>query len=161
LDKEEDVARVLAAWAVYMHRLTDRRDHEELEKLNGALTRAGLRLTDSGITRAAGGQRPAFGETPTPLWPRDHFRLFLSHVSSFKIPTADLRKELLDFNVAGFVAHEDIEPSAEWQREIERALGEMDALVALLTTGFTESRWTSQEVGWAFGRGDARNLGPV
>jgi hypothetical protein len=73
-------------------------------------------------------------------------------VSAFKVETAALRAELLDYNIAGFVAHEDIAPTAEWQREIVRALREMDVLTTLLTEGFAESRWTSQEVGWAFGR---------
>ncbi len=51
-----------------------------------------------------------------------------------------------------FVAHEDIEPSLEWQREIEIALRSMHALVALITSDFHASEWTDQEVGWAFGR---------
>jgi TIR domain len=50
------------------------------------------------------------------------------------------------------VAHDDIEPTRAWQTEIERALASMDALVALLTTGFSGSWWTNQEVGVALGR---------
>lgn len=51
------------------------------------------------------------------------------------------------------MAHEDIEPTQEWQREIEHALRSMDALLALLTSDFHESDWTDQEVGVAMGRG--------
>ena len=51
------------------------------------------------------------------------------------------------------MAHEDIEPSTEWQNEIEKALFSMDSLLALLSTGFSASVWTNQEVGVAFGRG--------
>jgi hypothetical protein len=55
--------------------------------------------------------------------------------------------------VSAFVAHDDIEPTKEWQAEIERALFSMDALVALLSEDFYGSRWTEQEVGVAIGRG--------
>ena len=55
--------------------------------------------------------------------------------------------------MAGFVAHEDIHPTARWQTEIERGLATMDALVAILTPGFRDSVWTNQEIGFALGRG--------
>src|SRR5690606_17271888 len=51
-----------------------------------------------------------------------------------------------------FVAHNDIEPTREWQDEIESALSTMDAMVAVLVPGFPESKWTDQEVGVAIGR---------
>lgn len=57
------------------------------------------------------------------------------------------------YGVSGFVAHEDIEPSREWQQTIEVALMSMHAVVALMTPEFHESRWIDQEVGWGFGRG--------
>jgi hypothetical protein len=50
------------------------------------------------------------------------------------------------------IAH-DIEPTREWQDEIESALLSMDALVAILMPGFKASNWTDQEVGAAIGRG--------
>jgi hypothetical protein len=40
-----------------------------------------------------------------------------------------------------------------WQQEIEAALRSMDAMAAILTPEFPESRWTDQEVGWALGAG--------
>lgn len=55
--------------------------------------------------------------------------------------------------ISGFVAHESIEPTKEWEDEIILALNTMDALAALLTPGFEASKWTSQEVGVAIGRG--------
>jgi hypothetical protein len=55
--------------------------------------------------------------------------------------------------ISGFVAHEDIEPTKEWLDEIALALNTMDALLALLSIGFKESNWTSQEVGIGIGRG--------
>lgn len=85
-------------------------------------------------------------------WLAGHFRLFLSHTSTFKKQTAILKNELRSFGISAFVAHEDIEPTKEWQDEIERALFSMDALAAILTSNFPQSRWTDQEVGAALGR---------
>jgi len=87
------------------------------------------------------------------LWPENRFRLFLSHVSKHKIAVSKLKGELELHGVAPFVAHEDIEPTFEWEHEIELALRSMHALVALITPDFHGSSWTDQEVGWAFGRG--------
>jgi len=86
------------------------------------------------------------------FWLPNHFRLFLSHLSSFKSQTSKLQKALKNFGISGFVAHEDIEPTKEWLTEIEKALFSMDALVAILMPGFHESNWTDHEVGVAVGR---------
>ena len=51
-----------------------------------------------------------------------------------------------------FVAHIDIEPTREWQDEIESALETCDALAAYLTPDFVISRWCDQEVGFCVGR---------
>lgn len=87
------------------------------------------------------------------LWGDGSPRVFLSHRAAFKIEAKALKTELQHYGAAAFVAHEDIEPSKAWQREIERALDTMHVLVALLSAGFTESAWANQEVGVAFGRG--------
>ncbi len=87
------------------------------------------------------------------LWQPGMLRLFLSHISAEKAGVSKLKSELLRWGVDSFVAHEDIEPNLEWQREIELALRSMYALAALLTPGFHESRWTDQEVGFALGKG--------
>lgn len=86
-------------------------------------------------------------------WAPNQVRLFLSHVSPTKVAANKLKKELTWYGVSTFVAHDDIEPTAIWQREIERALATMHALLALATPGFRSSSWCQQEVGWALGRG--------
>jgi hypothetical protein len=103
---------------------------------------------------------PAIGQRMAPseievnrLWHDGRFRLFLCHVSKHKVLVSNLKDELVLRGVDAFVAHEDIEPTLEWQREIELALRSMYALAALITTDFHPSFWTDQEVGWAFGRG--------
>lgn len=87
------------------------------------------------------------------FWLTNHFKLFLSHLSDFKIKTSQLQDALKIFGISSFVAHEDIDPTKEWQQEIEKALFSMDCLAAILTPKFNESDWTDQEVGVAIGRG--------
>ena len=96
----------------------------------------------------------ARSERPIPqFWAPGQFRLFISHVTSFKQRATALRQELSRFHISGFVAHETIEPGELWQREIEAALRSMDAMAALITPDFHDSKWTDQEVGWALGSG--------
>jgi TIR domain len=64
-----------------------------------------------------------------------------------------LKDCLEPYGISGFVAHEDIHPTLEWQAEIERALYVMDAFIAIHTQGFSASIWTQQEIGFAVGRG--------
>ena len=87
------------------------------------------------------------------FWQRGFFRLFISHTAATKSSAHRLKEALATYQVAAFVAHDDIEPTKEWQAEIERALRTADALVAIITAGFIESRWCDQEVGFGIGRG--------
>ena len=91
----------------------------------------------------------------TPFWLPGHYKLFISHLSIDKLRATNLAGVLKSFAISCFVAHEDIEPTKEWQVEIEKALFSMDALTAVLTEKFHESKWTDQEVGVALGRGVA------
>lgn len=87
------------------------------------------------------------------FWEPFHFRLFISHLSSFKQTIGKLQSALRKYGISAFVAHVDIEPTREWLDEIEAGLHSMDALLAILMPGFKESNWTDQEVGVAIGRG--------
>jgi hypothetical protein len=64
------------------------------------------------------------------FWDRDFVRLFLSHVSTHKLAAANLKRELKYLGVSAFIAHEDVEPSLDWQTEIEKAQSSMDALAS-------------------------------
>lgn len=81
------------------------------------------------------------------------FRLFISHISKDKDKATRLKECLTPYAISGFVAHEDIHPTLEWQSEIERALHAMDAFVAIHTPGFSSSIWTQQEIGFAVAKG--------
>jgi hypothetical protein len=98
-------------------------------------------------------QVPSSDEDLKRLWEPGFLRLFLSHKSQYKAQTAELKRRLRHYGISCFVAHEDIEPTREWQDEIERALFSMDALVVLLTEDFHQSNWTDQEIGVGIGRG--------
>lgn len=91
-------------------------------------------------------------EVEVGFWKPGNFRLFLSHLASFKVQTSHLQTALRKFAISSFVAHEDIEPTKEWQNEIESGLKTMDALAAILMPGFQESKWCDQEIGVAVGR---------
>lgn len=86
------------------------------------------------------------------FWEPYYFKLFISHLGEDKLSAKYLSKKLRSFGISCFVAHEDIEPTKEWEPEIERALFSMDALVAILTPKFGRSNWTDHEVGVAIGR---------
>lgn len=96
---------------------------------------------------------PATVPAAAAFWADGFFRLFLSHVSTYKVETSELAANLWGYGINGFVAHEDIEPTKEWEDEIRVALTTCDALACLLTDGFGSSKWTDQEVGFAIGRG--------
>lgn len=86
------------------------------------------------------------------MWKPGFFRLFISHLSENKVSALNLKRCLQDYGIDGFVAHEDITPSKEWELEIEAALFSLDALCAIVVPGFEKSRWCDQEVGIALGR---------
>jgi hypothetical protein len=80
------------------------------------------------------------------------FRLFISHLAGDKDKATRLKSALDYYQVSGFVAHEDILPTLEWQTEIERGLHAMHAMISIHTKGFSNSYWTQQEIGFALGR---------
>jgi hypothetical protein len=91
---------------------------------------------------------------PLPLfWKPGHLRLFVSHRDAHKHIAHALARELEEYGISSFVAHDTIEPDAEWLVEISRALATMEIMLALITDDFHESVWTNQEVGFALGRG--------
>lgn len=126
-----------------------------IKEVNDIFAYEGLKLgkTERGLKIKELSSTSQAVDTDNHLFQKDMFKLFISHKDDNKKFANELKKKLEVFGISSFVAHEDIEPSTEWQTEIETALFSMDALLALLSTGFFESVWTNQEVGVAFGRG--------
>jgi hypothetical protein len=112
------------------------------EQLSGVAAHLGV---DAHVSQP--GIEPSF-------WRLGHFRVFVGHLATHQQLAADLAFALLlRYQISAFVAHRDIEPTREWQNEIELALRTCDAFIALLTPEFHESNWTDQEIGFAMGRG--------
>ncbi len=86
------------------------------------------------------------------FWKPSYLRAFISHLASSRRKVAQLKSALEGWGVSSFVAHQDIEPSKEWQTEIETGLISMDLLIAFVEPGFRDSLWTDQEIGFALGR---------
>lgn len=97
-------------------------------------------------------EAPQEGIDP-PFWRKGMFRLFVSHLASQRKSAAGLQEACAEFGISCFVAHNDIEPTLEWQTQIETALATCDAVVALLHPEFHASKWTDQELGFGMGRG--------
>lgn len=88
------------------------------------------------------------------MWQDDtRLRVFVSHLSVEKLKATRLRDCMKAAHMSAFVAHEDIEPTLEWQVQIERALNSMELFVSMHTAGFRDSVWTQQEIGFAVARG--------
>ena len=116
-----------------------------------------LELTDE--TDAEYQQAQSLAEHPRtnpealPFWAPGELRLFISHRDTHKRAARDLADELKEYGISAFVAHDTIEPMSTWQREIEKGLETMEAMLAFITDDFHESVWTNQEVGYASGKG--------
>lgn len=80
---------------------------------------------------------------------------FLSYAQNGKYIAGTFRTLLASFAINSFLAHEDIEPSLEWQGSILEQLRACDVFIPILTTDYPESHWTDQETGIAFGLGKA------
>ncbi len=100
--------------------------------------------------------QPTKSATPSSAKPKHDSspaKAFISHLAIRKIGAINLSGALQEYNIQGFVAHEDIEPSKQWQDEIEKALNKMDFFISLHTKGFSQSVWCQQEVGFAVAKG--------
>lgn len=89
----------------------------------------------------------------TPYWEEGHVKVFISHLTGEREQAAEVQKALDRYRMSGFVAHNDIHPTTEWQIEIETALASCDMLIALIHPDFVKSKWCDQEIGYALGRG--------
>jgi hypothetical protein len=85
-------------------------------------------------------------------WKAGTFRLFISHTHKNAGLAGGVAEVLSRWDMSAFVAHRDIKPTKQWQREIESALHTCDAMAALLSTDFAKSLWCDQEIGWALAR---------
>lgn len=100
-----------------------------------------------------GSPSPAPAAADPPYWEEGKLKVFVSHLSSAKADAAALKTALAHDGMSCFVAHDAIDPTLEWQLEIETALSTCELLIALLHPEFITSKWCDQEIGYALGRG--------
>jgi len=77
-------------------------------------------------------------------------KIFLSYSHKDYEIAKNLKDFLESFGVNLFLAHKDIEPTREWEKEIYKNLKECDIFIPLLTNNFKDSKWTDQESGIAY-----------
>jgi hypothetical protein len=74
---------------------------------------------------------------------------FLSYSHQDRVLAGCVKDALGSYGISLFLAHEDLQPSQEWQDEICRQLNHCEAFFLLLTDSFKDSDWTDQETGIA------------
>ncbi|MFP3257483.1 MAG: toll/interleukin-1 receptor domain-containing protein [Candidatus Nanopusillus acidilobi] len=78
-----------------------------------------------------------------------NLKVFISYSNEDKEIAGKVKKSLESLGLNSFLAHEDIVPSQEWQKEILNNLKEAKIFIPILTPNFKESDWTDQETGMA------------
>ncbi len=80
-------------------------------------------------------------------------RAFLSYSTDDKVLAGKIKYTLEAFwNFDIFLAHEDLDPSVEWESEILRNLHNCELFMPLISPNFHKSKWTDQESGIAFNK---------
>ena len=77
-------------------------------------------------------------------------KIFLSYSIKDKHKVGELKDDLERVGFGFFLAHEDINPSYEWQEEIYKNILDCDIFIPYITKYFKESDWTDQECGIAY-----------
>lgn len=76
--------------------------------------------------------------------------VFISHADEDKTTAKEIAVEMRKRQgVNVFVAHDDLDPGANWKSDLTQKIYECDAFVVLLTKDFHSAEWTEQEVGIA------------
>ena len=66
--------------------------------------------------------------------------VFLSHKAEYKEEVSKIKDDLKKENINCFIAHQDIKPSLEWQKEIIKALDTMHIFIGIVTDDFHTGR---------------------
>ena len=77
---------------------------------------------------------------------------FISYSHKDRVCARLVKQILAEVGVEGFLAHEDLKVSDEWQERILEELRECALFIPILSARFLESAWTLQEVGFIVSR---------
>ena len=82
-------------------------------------------------------------------------KIFISYSKHDAELAGELKRtfEFLDDNLECFIAHDDIDPGSDWEKEIIRNLEAADIFMPLQTNNLVGSFWCQQEAGFAIKRG--------
>jgi hypothetical protein len=83
--------------------------------------------------------------------------VFLSYAHENRVLAGKIASLLKNRDIDVFLAHEDIEVSEEWRKEILKHLKTDRILIALLTPEYERSVWTNQEAGYVLGK-EGKNI---
>jgi hypothetical protein len=81
-------------------------------------------------------------------------KAFISYSNSDRIIAGQVKEFLELHGVPAFLAHEDITVSQEWKERIVQELAEANIVIPILSQAFKSSEWTSQEIGYAYAKGN-------
>jgi len=118
-----------------------------------ALTSVGVSATGLDGAIAPDGSSGDADGSGDDIWKPGMVRAFVSHLALHREFASRVSTELETHGISGFVAHDHILVTHEWQTEIERALSSAEVFVGLVHPDSSTSYWMQQEVGWAMGRG--------
>ncbi len=79
--------------------------------------------------------------------------IFVSYSHKDKVLAGKIGKLLDKAGQTPFLAHDDINPTEDWEEEIMKRLDTCSALLAVITPNFVGSAYANQEVGFTMGRG--------
>jgi len=79
-------------------------------------------------------------------------RAFISYSNQDRLVASKVKEFLAEYNIEGFLAHEDINVSEEWRGRIIEELNQARVFVPLLSAAFKQSEWASQEMGFALAK---------
>ncbi len=84
---------------------------------------------------------------------KGQIEVFISYSTLDKKFATELKEKMNLFGLKAFLAHQDLNPSVEWQDTILSSLRSCDVFVPILTNNFKKSFWTDQESGIALSLG--------
>lgn len=79
-------------------------------------------------------------------------KIFISYSQNDKVLAGELKRQFEAFGIDCFVAHDDITPGSEWEREIRANLESADYFMPIYTVDLMQSYWCQQECGFAVAR---------
>ena len=79
-------------------------------------------------------------------------KTFISYATGDKKLAHSIKDGLEIYGVEGFLAHDDIKPTEDWQNRILEELNSTQVFIPLLTENFLKSLWTDQETGIAIAK---------